>query len=246
MDLIYRKQYSIMDNCTDRYGRLKPSQILFFAQDAATSQCDIIGMDWPSMAARGLFWVITRTHVQIHRLPKKGDTVTVETWPMANTRVAYPRAMTMYDEQGQVLVQTISLWVLMDIEKRTMVLPGRSGLDFTGENRGGELPIPGGLVPCESDNCRYRTVAYTDLDINGHVNNTRYMDWVDDLTDSEFHKAHAPKEFTVCYLSEAREGQTLRQEAVYDPATNTFQAEFRREKEPGKFERVFAAKLQYE
>ena len=245
MELIYRKQYSIMDNCTDRYGRIKPSQILFFAQDAATSQCDIIGMKWEEMAARGLFWVITRTHVQIHRLPKKGDTVTVETWPMTNTRVAYPRAMSMYDEQGELLLQTISLWVLMDIEKRTMVLPGRSGLDFTGQDRGGELPIPGGLVPCEADSARFRTVAYTDLDINGHINNTKYMDWVDDLTDSAFHKDHFPKAFTVCYLSEAREGQILRQEAVYNPETNTFQAEFRREKEPGKFERVFAAKLQY-
>ena len=245
MDLIYRKQYSIMDNCTDRYGRLKPSQILFFAQDAATSQCDIIGMDWESMAARGLFWVITRTNVKIHRLPKKGDTVTVETWPMANTRVAYPRAMSMYDENGQVLVQSISLWVLMDIEKRTMVLPGRSGLDFTGQDRGGELAVPGGLVPCAGSSSRFRTVAYTDLDINGHVNNTKYMDWVDDLTDSAFHKDHMPREFTVCYLSEAREGQELRQDFTYDAGNHCFQAEFRREKEPGKYERVFAARLLY-
>lgn len=245
MDLIFRKQYSIMDNCTDRYGRLKPSQILFFAQDAATSQCDIIGMDWPSMAARGLFWVISRTNVQIHRLPKKGDTVTVETWPMANTRVAYPRAMTMYDENGEILVQSISLWVLMDIEKRTMVLPGRSGLDFIGQDRGGELPIPGGLIPCAGDSYSNRTVAYTDLDINGHVNNTRYMDWLDDLMNSEFHKTHAPKTFTVGYLSEAREGQIIRQETVYDEQSNILRAEFRREKEPGKLERVFAAKVEY-
>lgn len=245
MDLIFRKQYSIMDNSTDRYGRLKPSQLLFFAQDAATSQCDLIGMDWPSMAARGLFWAISRTHVKIYRLPRKGDTVTVETWPMANSRVAYPRAMTMYGEDGQVLAQSISLWVLMDMEKRTMVLPGRSGLEFTGQDRGGELPVPGGLVPCSADSASFRTVAYTDLDVNGHVNNTRYMDWVDDLTDSAFHKDHAPKEFTVCYLSEAREGQTIRQEFVYDAESNTLQAEFRREKEPGKLERVFAARVQY-
>lgn len=245
MELIYRKQYTIMDNCTDRYGRLKPSQILFFAQDAATSQCDIIGMDWESMAAKGLFWVVSRSYVQIRRLPQKGDTVTVETWPMTNTRVAYPRAMTMYDENGEVLLQIVSLWVLMDIRKRTMVLPGRSGLDFTGQDRGGELAIPGGLVPCEGESSRFRTVAYTDLDINGHLNNARYMDWVDDLTDSAFHKDHAPKAFTVCYLSEAREGQQIRQEAVYDTDSNTLQVEFRREKAPGKFERVFAAKLEY-
>ena len=246
MERIFRKQYTILDNCTDRYGRVKPSQILFFAQDAATSHCAQIGMDWDTMAEKGLFWAVTRTRVQIHRLPRLGQTVTVETWPMTNTRVAYPRAMTMYDDKGEILLQTVSLWVLMDIRKRSMVLPGRSGLDFMGQDRGGELAVPGGLVPCVSDSARLRTVSYTDLDVNGHLNNARYMDWVDDLTDSQFHREHTPKAFTVCYLSEAREGQILRQEAVYDPAANTFQAEFRREKEPGKFERVFAAKLEYE
>lgn len=245
MELIFRKQYTILDNCTDRYGRVKPSQILFFAQDAATSHCAQIGMDWDTMAEKGLFWAVTRTRVQIHRLPRLGQTVTVETWPMTNTRVAYPRAMTMYDENGEVLLQTVSLWVLMDMNKRSMVLPARSGLDFVGQDRGGELAVPAGLVPCGADSARFRTVAYTDLDVNGHLNNARYMDWVDDLTDSNFHREHTPRAFTVCYLSEAREGQTIRQEAVYDPAANTFQAEFRREKEPGKLERVFAAKLEY-
>lgn len=245
MELVYRKQYTIQDNCTDRYGRVKPSQILFFAQDAATSHCVGLGMDWNSMAARGLFWVVSRTKVKIHRLPKLGESVTVETWPMTNTRVAYPRAMAMYDAKGELLLQTVSLWVLMDIEKRSMVLPGRSGLDFCGQDRGGELELPAGLTPCEAENTRFRTVAYTDLDINGHLNNARYMDWVDDLMDSDFHKDHGPMEFTVCYLSEAREGQQLRQEFCYDAENNCFRTEFRREKEDGKFDRVFAAKLQY-
>lgn len=245
MEQIFRKQYTILDNHTDRYDRMKPSQILFFSQDAATGHCKTLGMDWDTMAGRGMFWAVTRTKVQIQRLPRRGETVTVETWPMANTRVAYPRAMTMYDAQGEILLQTVSLWVLMDIEKRSMILPARSGLTLTGQNRGGELPIPGGLVPCGADNGRMRTVAYTDLDVNGHMNNARYMDWVDDLMDSAFHKDHAPREFTVCYLSEAREGQQLRQDVAYDPETNCLQAEFRREKEPGKFERIFAAKLQY-
>ena len=245
MELIFRKQYTVLDNCTDRYGRVKPSQILFFAQDAATGHCAKLGMDWDTMAAKGLFWAVTRTKVQIRRLPRLGETVTVETWPMTNTRVAYPRAMTMYDEKGEVLLQTVSLWVLMDIDKRSMVLPGRSGLDFMGQDRGGELAIPGGLLPCSSETGKYRTVTYTDLDVNGHLNNARYMDWVDDLTDSDFHREHYPREMTVCYLSEAREGQALYQQWVYDAENDSLQAEFRREKEPGKFERVFAAKMQY-
>ena len=41
------------------------------------------------------------------------------------------------------------------------------------------------------------------------MNNTRYLDWVDDLLDSDFHREHPAREFTVCYLNEAREGDTI-------------------------------------
>ena len=54
-----------------------------------------------------------------------------------------------------------------------------------------------------------RTVRYTELDVNGHMNNARYLDWLDDLLTADFHQNHTPREFTVCYLSEAREGETI-------------------------------------
>ena len=41
------------------------------------------------------------------------------------------------------------------------------------------------------------------------MNNTRYLDWVDDLFPSDFHREHQLKELLVCYLAESREGQTL-------------------------------------
>ena len=239
MELVYRKNYTILDSCTDRYGRVKPSQILFFAQDAATSHCVDLGLDWNSMAAKGLFWVVSRTRVMIHRLPRRGQNVTVETWPMTNTRVAYPRAMAMYDAKGELLLQTVSLWVLMDIEKRSMVLPSRSGLDFCGQDRGGELELPAGLTPFEPEQSCLRTVAYTDLDINGHLNNARYMDWVDDLLGSDFHRDHPVQEFTVCYLNEAREGDeiALRFELTDGPllTVDALRGE----------DRIFSAQIQY-
>lgn len=240
MDLIYRKTYTVTDNATDRYDRLRPSMLLFFAQDAATSHCAQLGLDWNTMAAKGLFWAVTRTKVEINRLPGHGETVTVETWPMKTTRVAYPRAMAMYDQDGNLLLRTVSLWVLMDIEKRTMVLPGKSNLDFSGEDRGTELKPPAGLAPHAPEQTTRRTVAFSDLDINGHLNNARYMDWVADLTDSEFHRGRSLKELTVCYLSEAREGQTLDLGWAYSAEDGTLHAEFTREDH-----RVFAAKLVY-
>ena len=241
MALVFRKSYTVNDNATDRYDRLKPSMILFFAQDAATSHCAELGLDWDTMAARGQFWAITRTKVEILRLPHHGETVTVETWPMKTTRVAYPRAMAMYDDRGELLLRSVSLWVVMDMEKRTMILPGKAGVEVDGQDLGTELKPPMGIPPREGD-CRFnRRVAYTDLDINGHLNNARYLDWVEDLSDSDFHRSCDLREMTVVYLSEAREGQELELDRIWNEEDKTLQTEFRR-----AGERVFAAKLKYD
>ena len=241
MNQIFRKSYTVADNATDRYDRLRPSMLLFFAQDAATSHCAEIGMDWNTMAARGMFWAVTRTKVEIHRLPHRGETVTVETWPMTNTRVAYPRATEMYDEKGELLVRMVSIWVLMDIEKRSMILPGKSGLDFCGADRGGELKAPAGLPVVPHTQEAERIVRYSDLDVNGHLNNARYLDWVNDLNSSEFHRSHSLKEMVICYISEAREGQAITQEWVWNAEEHILNVQLRREQD-----RVFAAKLTYD
>ena len=241
MDHIFRKTYTVTDNATDRFDRLRPSMLLFFAQDAATSHCAQLGMDWNTMAAKGMFWAVTRTKVEIHRLPNHGETVTVETWPMTNTRVAYPRATAMYDEKGRLLLRMISVWVLMDIEKRSMILPAKSGLDFRGANRGGELKTPAGLPVFPAAQTADRTVRFSDLDINGHLNNCRYLDWVNDLTDCDFQGKHALREMVICYISEAREGQAITQEWMWNEEEQSLNVQLRRDQD-----RVFAAKLIYD
>lgn len=210
MEPFYRKQYTISDLHLDCFGRVKPSVLLFFAQDAATSHCKLLGLDWDTMQKRNLFWAVTRNRVEITRLPAAGQTITVETWPMPTTRVAYPRSTVGYDEQGNVLFRVISLWVLMDTQSRAMLLPGKSGVQVSGSVRGGELAVPGSIAPKPLKNTRTRVVEYTELDRNLHMNNTRYLDWIDALLPSIFHKENPVRAFTICYLSEAREGQQIR------------------------------------
>ena len=209
MEPIYQQDFEIRDICVDRYGRLKPSTILYFAQEVAGQHCTELALDYDTLARRRLFWAVTRHRVQVTRLPMRGETVHIETWPMPTTRVAYPRSMVAYDTDGNERFRSISLWVLMDLDTRNMILPGKSGIVVSGTLRGTELALPNSLVPKPMTNGRSRDVCFTDLDRNGHMNNTKYMDWIDDLLPSAFHEEHPVKEFTVCYHSEAREGQNL-------------------------------------
>ena len=244
MEPIYSQNFTISDVHVNCFGYLKTSMILYFAQEVAGIHFEQLSMDYDALAQRGLFRAITRHKVQVTRLPRHGETIRIETWPMPTTRVAYPRSMVAYDEAGNECFRAITLWVLMDIHNRAMVLPGKSGIDVAGTLRGSELSSPLGLPAKALRNRRYRTVSFTDLDRNGHMNNTKYLDWIDDLLPASFHGTHTLKEFTVCYLNEALEGQNLQLDWDFIEENCLYMDAHRDSGE--KNERVFAAKILFE
>ena len=209
MEPIYQQDFEITDLYVDCRGRLLPSKLLYIMQEVAGTHFARISMDYETLAQKGMFWAITRHKVQISRLPLRGETIHVETWPMPTTRVAYPRSIIAYDKDGNELFRSISLWVLMDLNTRNMILPGKSGIEVAGTLRGNELASPLGLPAKLLGSHLGRSVCFTDLDRNGHMNNTKYLDWIWDLLPGAYHSGHNVREFTVCYLSEAREGQEL-------------------------------------
>lgn len=244
MKPIYTREYEIGDDLVDCFGYLRPSAILLFAQEIAGEHCKTLAVDYDTLARKRMFWAVTRHRVQITRLPRLGEKLRVETWHMPTTRVAFPRSMVAYDQQGNECFRAISLWVLMDMDTRNMILPSKSGIVLVGSLRGNELASPTGVVSRVLSSCRTRPVCFTDLDRNGHMNNTRYLDWVYDLLPSAFHREHSLKEFTVCYFSEAREGQNLALHWDF-PQEGLLQVDALRQGDDRE-ERVFSAKMLYE
>ena len=244
MEPIYSQEFEITDLHVDCCGRLLPSKILFLMQEVAGNHFAQLAMDYDALARRGLFWAITRNKVQITRLPMRGETIRLETWPMPTTRVAYPRSIVAYDAAGNEVFRSITLWVLMDLGNRSMVLPGKSGIEVAGTLRGNELASPLGLPAKALTNSRSRYVNFTDLDRNAHMNNTKYLDWIYDLLGSSFHAEHTIREFTLCYLNEAREGQQLTLSWDF-PEAGCLQIDAHRSLDD-KDERIFAAKILFD
>lgn len=246
MEMIYRQKYSISAIHTDCYGRAKPSVLLYLAQEVAGEHCMLLGTDWDTLQKQNLFWALIRTNVQIKKLPRLGQTMTVETWPMPQTRTAYPRCTVAYDERGDECFRCISLWVLMDTQSRAMVLPGKANVQVPGILRGTEPESPRALPVFQGENSHHRTVSFAELDRNLHMNNTKYLDWVMDLYDSRFHAGHEVEAITLCYLCEAREADTLALSYGMDE-TGLLTVDGRREKTDVSESqtRVFAAKVKF-
>ena len=247
MESIFSKNYVIGPTDVDRYQRLKPSRLLLYIQQIAGLHSNMISLTYEEMAQQGIFWAVIRHKVQITRMPMEKETIRLETWPMPTTRVAYPRSTVGYDEQGHELFRSICLWVLMDLNNRTMLIPKNSSIQIDGTLRGTELAIPRSLLPKPLGRVDTRKVVYSDLDRNGHMNNARYLDWLQDLLPSEFHLQHPMKELTMCYINEALEQQQL--DLNWEISEDgQFQVDIHRNKQDltDDYDRIFAAKILYE
>lgn len=245
LEYIYKQTYAVSAEDADSFGRLKPSAILWFAQEIAGEHCIQLGTDWDTLQKKNLFWALIRTKVEITRLPQLGETVTVHTWPMPQTRTAYPRCTVGYDAAGQECFRVIALWVLMDTQTRAMVLPGKCQIQVDGILQGTEPELPRALPAAGGQQLRSRTVTDRELDKNLHMNNTRYLDWVMELPEADFSEVHPVKEFTVCYLSEACKDQQV--DLVYDLQEGVLQVDgYRAQTDvPDRKDRIFAARLQF-
>lgn len=243
MEPIYRKEFTVDAASADRFGRLKTSRMLLMAQQIAGEHSSAMGLTYEALAAQGLFWAVVRNRLQVTQLPREGQTIYMETWPMPTTRTAFPRSTVAYDENGSELFRTLSLWVLMRFDNRSMVLPDKSGVTVEGTLRGNELTTPRSVALKPLASRMERTVRFTDLDKNGHMNNARYLEWVDDLLPSDFHKTHPLADVTLCYMNEAREGQNLRVTWEMDAAGSLLVDIHRPQGED--HERIFAARMTF-
>ena len=245
MKPIHERTYILEATDVNSADRLKNSRLLAIMQEIAGEHSALLGADRSALEERKLFWAVIRHRVQITRLPQSGESIRVCTWPMPTTRTAYPRATVAYDADGNELFRGISLWILMDMTTRAMVLPGKSGVEVAGSLQGNELTLPGSLLPQKLLNREDRTVRFSDLDLNGHMNNCRYLEWVDDLLPAEFHRTHSPKQLLVCYLSEAREAEKM--EVCWEVSEQSvLRVDAQRSAEVSAgHSRVFAAQVQF-
>ncbi len=176
----FEKTYSLRTSDFDRYERLQASSILDLFQDVAGAHAEKLGIGHDSMLTNNYIWVLVKVKFQIINTPKMYDNVTVRTWPLAPGKLSFQREYQMIAENGDILVKGTSEWVVIHSEKRRIVsaidaYPVKEG--FMTDTMFDEklTKIPNFDV---TENAYEITPGYVDFDLNGHINNTKYANYV--------------------------------------------------------------------
>lgn len=176
----YDETFPILNRDCDMKGTWRLSAVLESMQEAAGAHSLLLGCGREELLKRNIVWVLSRSELHMERYPHMGEKITLHTFPMPNRICFFPRYYIFTDERGEMVGKAGTLWLLLDTETRKMLPPGDIA-NLIPDNR--DLTVPMNL-PATVGNLQGEefvteyTPVYTDLDVNGHVNNTRYADWL--------------------------------------------------------------------
>lgn len=198
--------FKILSSDCDRYGFMKMNRILVIMQELAGEHSDLLGWSFKNTLDHGAVWVVTRNEFEVLQYPAIGQSVVGKTFPGRARRGIYPRYYEIVDMAGQPLIRGSSFWALADVKTRQMTdipeiaagFPDTGGLTPYFRNPGAPDSLTEGTMLHDTWH-----PVYTDLDRNGHVNNTRAA------------------EIALCFLSETSN--------IKDHPVRTVQASYHRE-----------------
>ena len=203
---MFQKEYLISNNDVDYRFNLKPANIFRLFQDVAMLATQDKGVDSISLAKRDIDWVITRMDVEIKRLPRCNEKITVCTNPGKDLAMLYPRYFYIVDSNNEIIVRCASIWALINAKDRKVIVDRDVISKLPAEVTGYELPLPAKLASSEDKALvEKRTIHYSDLDFNCHMNNVHYVELLMDVHDFEFYKTHRPSFISLNYIKEIKE-----------------------------------------
>lgn len=206
---VWQKEYALRAGDFDKFDRIKPSAVLDLFQDAAGQHAVEIGVGFDDMIAREYLWVLTRIKFEIITAPSRYQTVVIKTWPLAPNRLNYRREYCIEDADGNKLIIGSSEWVVIHSKERKLLsVPDLYNLDGEYHN---EVMFEGklGKVRDFEAMCAPYTInaGFSELDVNDHVNNTKYANYVLDAINPA--KDDVLQSFQIDYRKEVMQGTQL-------------------------------------
>ena len=186
-------------------------------QEAAACNAEELGFSKSNFSAVGenISWVLTRLRIRMDRYPRWGERTAVGTFPRGGRRIAAYRDFILTGADGERLGVAASEWMLIDLASRRPVAIPAAVFACANDVR----PPVLGLSPftklrwdCREtlDAQRFRAKR-GDIDLNGHVNNVHYVEWLLETVPAD---RGVCRDLEIVYRSETLLGEEVRAEGV--------------------------------
>ena len=202
---VWHQHFTIRSYEVDCHSRLSIVSMFNFMQEAASQHAAALGVSIQQLLSENYTWLLSRLKIKLKAYPAWNDRLTVDTWPSGVQRLFALRDFELKDQNNHTVGAALSAWLVLDTVKKRPVRVS-SFVDRLKPVEGDHiLPDPLDKLPAIETHTHERIfqVRYGDLDINQHVNNASYVEWMLEGIPAEVQNAMGLVEREINFLAES-------------------------------------------
>lgn len=201
-------KFNVLSSMVDLTRCLSIPSIFRLFQDNAMLDADKIGGGKDKTLDRDWLWIFTRVFIEIDDLPTYHSIANFITYPNGSKSgfLFYRQALITSNEK--VLVKISSQWTLIDAKTRKLVV--KSNLPYVDEKTIYKpLDLPNKVISQQSKFLYSRIIRYSDCDLNYHLNNVKYIEFIVDINSNSFYKDYRIHHLLINFKHEVHDGEQI-------------------------------------
>lgn len=209
----FEKEYKIPVYDTGPDGKLSLYSLFNYMQDIASEHAVRLKFGRDDLMKANRFWVLSRIAADIFSWPEWEENIIVRTWPRGTDKIFAIRDYEVFYNDGRPIANGSSSWLVVDRTTKKIQRPDDMLTRFnSGLSVKNSLGRNAGKLDTVSEKSKAGSpfkVNVSDLDVNLHTNNVKYIKWVTDTYDLDFTMNHVPVSIEVNYLAESVVGEEV-------------------------------------
>ena len=191
-------------------GYLKYTDLCNLLQLTAGVHAELGGISFSDMQEHHQAWVLSRMRVEIKRLPKWRDVITVKTWINSLENSRSIRCLELYDGDEKI-VGCETFWAVFNTQTRRPENLSLQHEHFEKYPNDKATEIQFSKIDTFIDKTfvAEKTILLSDLDIVNHANSVKYLEWCLDYVDPKLLLNQKIESFEMNYLKEVSLEDTI-------------------------------------
>jgi len=211
MNPIWETTFKVRAFDVDANDQLKVSTILDYFQDAASNDAERLNFGYTDFVPKGLLWVLSWAKFEFIEYPKFADEIKIQSWGKKQFKLYSMRDYLMLDSTGKIICRGTSAWLLLDSKSLRPKILTQLFPDIKMHNSEDALTDHPEKInaPNNLEKIFTSEIRYSDIDLNQHANNAKYIEMMLDCFELQFYKEHQIKKLTVSFNAESKFGEKI-------------------------------------
>jgi len=174
----YRQNFKISSYDLNPGGYARLTSMANYFQEIAYRHASQLGFGYHDLEASGTFWVLSRMRIKVDRYPLWDEVIEVETWPNGIDKIFAIREFRVKDEDLHTIAVASTAWLVVDIKTRRPLRVTdvfhrfKESVEPVFDRNMEKIALPDSMKTSQ-----IIRVNQSDLDVVGHVNNVKYIEW---------------------------------------------------------------------